>query len=96
MSDICKLARRHSRGFSKHRIKWPFSLNFGNVLLSCDAVGATGCSVDIVIARIRKGGSKFRDLVPFLVSRDLLLVAKGGFYSNQTYDQTSEEWWKNG
>ena len=35
MSVMCKSASKHSRGLSRHRIKWPVSGNCGKVLLSC-------------------------------------------------------------
>ena len=43
------------------------------------AIGVRDGAIDSVIARIRSGWQKFRDLVPMLASRDLLLGVKDRF-----------------
>ena len=43
------------------------------------AIGVRDGAIDSVIARFRSGWQKFRDLVPMLASRDLLLGVKDRF-----------------
>ena len=66
MSKICKSASRRNKGLSRHR---------------ANIIGARVDAVQNVLTRSRSGHSKFRDLVPLLVSRDLLLGVNERLYS---------------
>ena len=44
-------------------------------------IGARRGQLTVFLTSIRSGGSKFRDLVPLLATRGLLLAAKGRLYS---------------
>ena len=73
---IASLYVRHRRGLSRHIIKWLVSCNFRNVGYLSETVSAKG-GADNFITKV----SKFRDLVPLLITTVLLLAAKDRLYS---------------
>ena len=74
---IANLYVRHRRGLSRHVIKWLVSCNFRNVGYLSETISAKGGAADNFITKV----SKFRDLVPLLITTVLLLGAKDRLYS---------------
>ena len=75
MLDTCKSASRHIIWLTRHRIKYPISWNYEKIYFG-NTIGAKGGVFDSVITRIRSRWWKFRDSIPLLASRSLLLEAK--------------------
>ena len=69
---IASLHVRHRRGLSRHIIKWLVSCNFRNVGYLSETISAKGGAADNFITKV----SKFRDLVPLLITTVLLLGTK--------------------
>ena len=76
MSDMCKSAKRYSRGLSNGQ----FLEIVEKFCYSGETIGAREGAVDSVMTKIRRGWSKFSDSVPLLATRGLPLEAKGRLY----------------
>ena len=62
---MCKSVNRHSRGLSRHRIKWLVTWKCEKFCYLDDKIGGRGVHLlGVCYNRLRIGWSKFRDLVP--------------------------------